>query len=233
MGILDLFRGSGSKRIAQRLIDEVRRLGETRRMKFDAGRAAVLVSGAGDSQTEAWNLHNLRFEIERAPAEGHAEIYRRWAQSCIETTVEREDDYAAVRPRLRIAIKDVGYPDYIVFMNSVNSPGSSTARSVFRPIAGDLIGCAVEETDESLFFLTEDDVDRWKVSAQSVLDDAFANTRELPVKFGEGKFAQFVDVDDVFVASRLLCEARIGALPLQGLPVALVPERGALFIVGS
>src|SRR5262245_11365331 len=85
MGIFDIFRGSRDRRIAQRLITELRALGEGRRMEFDAGRKAVLVFEADGKLSGTWHLGNLRFEIERAPADQHDTIYRRWALSARDT----------------------------------------------------------------------------------------------------------------------------------------------------
>jgi hypothetical protein len=65
------------------------------------------------------------------------------------------------------------------------------------------------------------------------MDDAFANTRALPIEFGEGQVARFVNASDSFIAARLICEDAIRALPFKGRPIAVVPDRDTLFMVGS
>jgi hypothetical protein len=233
MGILDLFRGSKSARIARKVMAEMRTLGETRRMEFHESNGSIVILDENGKQAATWSLGNLRHELDRAPESQHDGIYQRYLDGFKALTTDDERPYSQVRPALRILLKDASYPAYIDVLNRVEHGAKGITRLVWRPVAADVIACCVEETESSLSFVNESALERWGVAAEQVLDDAFANMQALPVEFGVGEIATFVNAADSFIAARLVCDAAVRQLPLKGRPVAVVPDRDTLFMVGS
>jgi hypothetical protein len=233
MGILDFFRGSKDERIARRLIEEFRALGETRRAEYDARATLIYLLDSDGKRAVTASLYHLRHEIERAPKAQHDEIYRRFGHGALAVGGERAETFEAVRGRLSILLKDATYPAYIDLMNRVEHGVEKADPLVWRPIAADVIACCIDETEGSLNFLKQRDLDRWQVDADQVFAQAAANVRARGVEQGSSASAFFFNALDSYIAARILCEDKIRALPLRGLPVAVVPDRDTLFMVGS
>ena len=233
MGILDFFRGSKDERIARRLIEEFRALGESRRAEYDAQNTLIYLLDGDGKRTVTVSLHHLRHELERAPKAQHDEIYRRYGPGTLAVGGQRAESFDVVRGRLGILLKDATYPAYIDLMNRVEHGAEKADPLVWRPIAADVIACCIDETEESLNFLKQTDLDRWQVDADQVFAQAAANVRARGFEQGSSASAFFFNAPDSYIAARILCEDKIRALPLRGRPVAVVPDRDTLFMVGS
>lgn len=201
-------------------------------MSFIEGEDVIAVLDDDGKRVSTWFLSNLRHELDRTPESEHEGVFKRFLDGIGEAGA-RSRTYSDVRPHLRVLLKDQSYPSYINLVNRVEMPGEEGSPVISRSLAADVIACCIEETASSLNFITERDVKEWGVTAEQALDDAFANIRALTIEFHEVNGARFVLAQDSFIAARLLCEEQIRALPLQGMPVAVVPDRDTLFVVGS
>lgn len=233
MGILDFFRGSKDERMARRLIEEFRALGETRRAEYDAQKRLIYLLESDGKRAVTVNMHHLRHEIERTPKSQHDEIYRRHGRGTLAAGGAPAGSFEATRGRLGILLKDATYPAYIELMNRVEHGAEKADALIWRPVAADVIACCINETEGSLSFLKQSDLDRWQVDSDQVFAQASANLRARGFEQGSSASAYFFNAPDSYIAARVLCEDKIRALPLRGLPVAVVPDRDTLFMVGS
>jgi hypothetical protein len=231
--ILDFFRGSKNERIAKRLIEEFRALGEMRRTEFDAAEALVYLLGDDGKRVGTVNLYHLRHELERSPKSEHDAIYRRYGSGALAVGEDRPENFEQVRGRLGILLKDATYPAFLDLLNRVEHGAEKEDPLVWRLIAADVIACCIDENDSGLHFLKQSDLHRWKVDAEEVFAQAITNVRSRDFERGSSGSAHFFNAPDSYIAARILCEEQIRALPLRGLPVAVVPDRDTLFIVGS
>jgi hypothetical protein len=233
VGILDLFRGSEKDRIARRFIAALRAAGETRRMEYDRDCHHVVVFGEKGERIQTSYLGNLQRELQAASSGEQAAVLQRYARSHMESLESAPADYAAVRPRLRILLKDSGYPDHNRLFLASQFPDGNVNELVVEPVAGDVIACCVEESESSLRFITEANLQSWGVSAAQALADAKENVRTLPWELGAVGSAHFIFADDSFMAARLVSPDVPGTPPAQGEWVAIVPDRNTLFMASS
>jgi hypothetical protein len=232
VGILDLFRGSKDEQIAKRFISVMRALGESRRLEFDSKEFLIRKFDADGSAAGNASLHNLRYELKKASVGEQDAIYLKYARSSVE---ERDESatYENTKPRLGVLLKDAGYPEYISLLNRVELSGEEGRPMLWRPVTSDVIACCIEETEVSLRFLTEADIEKWRVPVDQVFADALANVRAKPCEWRAYGAAHGVAAPDSYIAARLLCDESILALAVRGRPVAVVPDRDTLFVTGS
>lgn len=236
VGILDLFRGSKAELIARRYIKALREAGELRQMVHVPAERVVAVLDEHGKRSQVAFLGNLEREINRASEAEHEAIYRRYAASQMDTAVEnRSKDYAAIRPTLRILLKDETYPAYIALQTLVDLPDGKPSSNVYEPIVGDVIACCVQEQNNGLRFVTETDLIDWGVSAEQVLRDARDNVCVLAceVHSSSSGHAYFVFANDSFQAARLVHAALFKDRPARGMWVAVVPDRDTYFLAES
>jgi hypothetical protein len=139
-----------------------------------------------------------------------------------ETAGARAADYAAVRPTLRLLLKDETYPNYMALQNQVDLPDGKPSSHVFELVAGDVIACCIEELDNGPRFVTQGDLVAWGVSADEALRDAWANVCSLHCEVNAGAHTHFVFANDSFQAARLVNTALLADRPARGMWVAVV-----------
>ena len=233
MGILDIFRGSKDERIARRLIAELRRLGDIRRLEYSAADGLILSFEDEDKRSGTLSLHNLRHELDRAAKSEHDAIYERYARCSTLEASEVVTVYSDVRGSLGILLKDATYPGYIELMNRVDLGATKPDPLVWRPVVADVVACVVQEKASSLTFVKQSDLETWQVDASQVFEDALANLQARGMEVHVVQHCHGFLAQDSFIAARLLCTEKFTGITLQGLPVAVVPDRDTLFITGS
>lgn len=233
MGILDIFRGSPDERIAKRLMTELRARGEKRQMEYDKAAGLVFTLDENGARSSFRNIANLRYELEHTPAAQHDDVYRRFVSSLVEGTPEAPRDYATVRPRLTLLLKDDSYPAFMHLVNRTELPDGEHLPPISWPVVGDVIGCCVEESDNGFRFIGESDLQTWGITRDQLLADTLASLRARPWEIDSIAGGFLGRSDDSNTSSRLLDETRIRNLPLSGKPVAMVANRDSLWIVGS
>jgi hypothetical protein len=233
MGILDIFRGSKDERIARRVIAELRKLGDTRRLEYSANDGVILAYEGGEERSGTLGLHNLRHELDRADKSEHDEIYQRYASGLTLEASKVARAYSDVRDTLGVLLKDLNYPSYIELMNRVELGATKSDPLVWRPVVADVIACVVQENVNSLAFVKQSDLETWQVDAGQVLEDAVANVRAREMEIHAIENCHGVLAQDSFIAARLLCTEKFSGLSLNGLPVAVIPDRDTLFVTGS
>jgi uncharacterized protein YtpQ (UPF0354 family) len=231
VGILDLFRGSPDERVAKRFIEELRKVGEKRRLEYDAGERLIVCYDEEGNRSGTLSLHNLQHELDRSAKQEHDEIFRRYALGSINGGHSK--NYAEVQPSLGILLKDASYPEFIALLQRVEVSALKPNSLIWRPLAADVIACCVVDGPNSISFVKQSDLEDWGVDADQVFEQAVANLRALPMEFHALENCYYVLAQDSFIAARLLCAERFAEVPLKGLPVAVVPDRDTLFIAGS
>ena len=234
MRFLDFFQGSSSERIAREFIKALREAGDARRLEYDAADRVIVAYDERGNRQQVSFLGNLMREIKSASAGAQAAIYRRYATSALDAVQgNRPATYELAKPALRILLKHASYPDYILLRNRADFPDSMPSPLVFEHVVGDVIACCIEEQDQSLHFVTEQDLADWSVSAGTALADAKANVSALPYLVSDPKPARYVFNDDSYQAARLVNPRMFDNLPVRGNWVAVVPDRDTFFVADS
>lgn len=233
MKFFDFFRGSRGRRIAAQYMAVLREMGEHRRLTYDAKEQLVVAHDEHGHPASIRSLNHLSREILAASSGDHEAIYRRYALGTLEVAGDQASSYELVKGRLRILLKDVGYPDYIALSNRCDFPESNPSELVFEHLVGDVVACCIEERAAGLRFVTHGDLSEWQVDAATALADAKANIRALPFVISDPMPARYVFHDDSFQAARFVNPQMFEGIPVRGEWVAVIPDRDTFFVADS
>jgi hypothetical protein len=135
MGILDLFRGSNEERVARRYMRALREAGEIRHLAHVPTERAVAVLDEQGKRSQLAFLGKLQREISNTPEAEHEAVYRRYAACLMDAAAQKHaTDYAAIRPTLRLLLKDETYPAYIALQTQADFPDGKPTSLVFEHI---------------------------------------------------------------------------------------------------
>ena len=205
--------------LAQRVIQGLRNNGETRPMHFDEDKFAILIGEVGSDSAAIANLQHIYHDCDNAPIEHHEEIIARYVNGW---NKERDipKDYPVAQPRLGVSIQHSGfferYPGWIQW-----------------DLTSDLSAGLVDDDGDTLSYVPQALLSDWRVSREACMRDALRNLGKSAWTLEQIGHVFRSRAHDSYDAARLLFHDAFRALPLNGDPVVLVPDRDCLVVTGS
>lgn len=204
---------------AQRVIRGLRNRGETRPIYFDEGRFALVFGEKGSENVWTADLKGIYKEFENTPDERHESIISHYAKVWMKERIVPKD-YAVVRPRLGVSIRDSGHFE--------QHPGW-----VHWNLTSELSVSLVDDVGPALYDIAETSLSDWQVDKDACRQDALGNLRKSAWYLEKIGHVFRSRSNDSYDAARILFHEVIRTLPLKGAPVVLVPDRDCLVIAGA
>lgn len=205
--------------LAQRVIQGLRNGGEIRPMHFDEKQFSILIGEVGSDSAVIANLQHVYHDCENSPIQHHEEIIARYVNGW---TKERDipKDYAVAQPRLGVSIQHSGfferYPGWIQW-----------------DLTSELSAGLVDDDGDTLSYVPQTFLSDWRVSQEACMRDALRNLGKSAWVLEQIGHVFRSRAHDSYDAARLFFHDAFRALPLNGDPVVLVPDRDCLVVTGS
>jgi uncharacterized protein YtpQ (UPF0354 family) len=212
---------------AKHMMDTIRQTGEKGKIVYDSEEFSL----RGEGKTyAAMFLTNAYREYCAAPFADRSRIVRHYVRNWFSASKEMPEDFEDVKPDLLPVVRSRAHFEII----SMESDGSRSL--THEPLAEHLGIGIVYDLPESMRSISQASFDAWGVTFYEALEVAMENLLSLPSKFigpGDGEGAYLSTTGDNYDASRLLIKDAIRGFQVKGDPIAMVPNREKLIVVGS
>jgi len=149
-------------------------------------------------------------------------------------TRDKDDSWAQVAPRLMPTIRSSAFALSTMLLEK--GAKASFVRRAFAPFLDLYLAI---DSDTSIAYALESNLEDWEASEKKAFDRALANAKELlaPPKIYDKKNGPlwFVDANDTYESSRLAIPGFLASFSgkVDGRPIAIVPERAQLYVGGD
>jgi hypothetical protein len=217
------------RQFAQLLADELHRLGQSAPFQFDPKTFSLVRPGP---RPQLANLGNAYREYVNAPPSGREEVLRRQVGLWLESHAIVPKDYADAWAKLLPRVRSRSYSDLVDLearlrgMPARSDPGYHLVEHLYVQLVYDRPDAAVT--------IHHGHLSGWGTSFDEVFPVALQNLRERSragLKAHSPGLWRSPSSDDH--DARLLLTELITELPVQGEPVAAIPNRNTLRVTGS
>ncbi|MEZ0299962.1 MAG: hypothetical protein ACAI35_26195, partial [Candidatus Methylacidiphilales bacterium] len=212
---------------AQLCIAELTRLNVPGPIEYDADEFRLIVG----TDKQIWNLVNIEAEHRQGVVK-LPELITNFVKSVRDFNDLDTDNFESIRGILVPTVRERVYFEFTRLSAQVRK--SQELEVPFRPLSDSLIVSLALDTPRALRFITQKDLDSWSMSFEEVFMVAVENLAEKsPGEWYQAEGVYIGNWEDCNSPARMVLAELIHALPVKGLPVALVPNRNYLIITGS
>lgn len=181
--------------------------------------------------TRTMNLANLYAEYCRLPKKKRAAFLRNTCVGFI-NPMETPEDFEDARPDLLPTVRVRSTMEQMRLDRVIHGGEWQAFPSV--PLSEHLEICLVYDLPKAMHFVSQENLDKWRISVDEAVEVAKQNLAEMQFAIGAIDQKLFVVVaGDAYDATRMLLLDQIRALPLSGQPVAMAVTRDSLMFAGS
>jgi len=232
MGFFDnLFGGKPSKdKFASIMTNALRQAGETQKLIYDPKDFRLVVEGGNQN---FFNLHNVYNEYCSAPIENRKDALQRFVRSWFSYRKEVPPDFADAQPDVLPGIRSRSYYEFARLQ--LAAQGSTDFNWPLQFLAEHLAVSLIYDLPESMMQVQQQSLNHWGVTFEQALEAAKQNLRSMSERrfemLEQGVWAS--PYRDNYDTARMLLLDLIRAHPVQGDPVAMIPNRDTLLLTGS
>jgi uncharacterized protein YtpQ (UPF0354 family) len=216
---------------AKILTDRIRQAGEKGNIVYEV--EEFRLRGEGERSSVIF-LINAYKEYCSADEGVREQVVKHWVRQWFGVMRDMPEDYEDVKPDLMPVVRSRSHFD----LNSLRGEVES-GKPVSWPhqVLGEHFGVGlVYDLPDSMRSIPQSSLDSWGVTMYEALETARENLAGLPAKFigpesGEGAYLSVTG--DSYDASRLLLTDIIRQFTVKGDPIAMIPNRENLAVVGS
>ncbi|PQO46260.1 DUF1444 family protein [Blastopirellula marina] len=226
-----LFGTSKRDQFAEQLLRRIKQAGETREIRYDREAFQFGFYEQGEPVGSA-NLANLFSEYDRLPAKHREAFLKRITNAILSHHVPLPENYEDARPDILPIVRNRAYLQIERLRHRLN--GEPPPHVAHIDVGNHLIAMPIYDLPDAMRSLDPERIDKWGRSLYELMETAFENLEQIDavVSTLDERVFLFRNQDN-YDASRMLLSNRIGDLPVQGLPVAMVPTRDCLIITGD
>ncbi|MBI2922504.1 MAG: hypothetical protein HYY18_15745 [Planctomycetes bacterium] len=212
---------------AKLVLEELAKAGETSAVRYEADKFQLV---AGELTL---NLANIFSEYENAPPEQRAEMLRSFVATRREAGTPVPKEFGEARKHLLPIVRERMW--YAAVQLQFAAAQDKPLQTLFRNTGTHLTISLGYDLPNSVFELGQEHLDGWRVSFEEALAAATENLRAMTKEGWEspGRGVFISKWDDIFHPARTLLPEVFRALKLEGDPVAVVANRGAVIVAGS
>ena len=216
---------------AKLVMDRIHQVGETGDITYDPEEDRI--RGEGERAMVIF-LGNAYTEYCGA-AEDHREgILKHWVRNWFSALRDLPEDFEDVKPDLLPVVRSRWH--YELVSLSAELEGGRPERGLYQILGEHLAVGLVYDLPDSMRSISHANLEAWGVTFYEALEIARENLMKLPSKFigppsGEGVYLSATR--DSYDAARLLLPDLIRHFQVKGDPIAMIPSRENLIVVGS
>jgi uncharacterized protein YtpQ (UPF0354 family) len=216
---------------AKLMMDRIHQAGETGNITYDPEEDRI--RGEGERAMVIF-LGNAYTEY-CAAAEDHREgILKHWVRNWFSAFRDLPEDFEDVKPDLLPVVRSRWH--YELVSLSAELEGGRPEHGLYQTLAEHLAVGLVYDLPDSMRSISHANLEAWGVTFYEALEIARENLMKLPSKFigppsGEGVYLSVTR--DSYDAARLLLPDLIRHFQVKGDPIAMIPSRENLIVVGS
>ena len=205
---------------ANLLMDRIHQAGEKGNIVYEPEEFRL----RGEDKGFMMLLTNAYQEYCAAPLADRGRVIRHYVRNWFGTAKEMPEDFNDVKPDLLPVVRSRAYFE----LNGLDWP---------HEVLGEHFGIGlVYDLPESMRSISQGSLDAWGVTFYEALEAAMENLLSMEAKFigpesGEGAYLSATG--DNYDASRLLIKDAIRRFQVKGDPIAMIPNRENLIVVGS
>jgi hypothetical protein len=232
MSLFDRFVGRMTEeQFAQRLIDQLRQVGDVRLARYDAAHFQIQFTQS-DREVGYANLRNLYDEYLTHAGRDADQFFRFAIRSLLASHKPLPDEYGDAVCDILLTVRNRSYFSLLELRSWIASDPNYSWPHV--PV-GEHLGVGLTyDLPEAMVMLQSLHLADWGVSFYEVYEHALANLTEIDATFttiDEHTYASATG--DHYDASRMLLPELIEELRVVGQPVVLLPNRDHLLVTGS
>ena len=214
---------------AKHMMDRIRQTGEKGKIVYDSKEFSL----RGEGKTYAAMFLTIAYkEYCAAPLADRSRVVRHYVRNWFSASKEMPSDFEDVKPDLLPVVRSRSHFE-INNLEVVDGLPLSWPHQVLGEHFG--VGI-VYDLPEAMRSIPQASLDAWNVTFYEALEAAMENLLTLEAKFigpESGKGVYLSATGDNYDASRLLMKGVIRDFHLKGDPIAMIPNRENLIVVGS
>lgn len=232
MSLIDRFFGPPSPdRFARQLLAALRKAGDPREARYSSAKFQIRFFQDGSDAGVA-NLRNFYDEHCRVPRQERTRHMRHVVRGLLTYLKEVPIDFDDARPDLRPIVRARSYFEFLRLQSEIE--GHPAPNIPFHDVGDHLSAALVYDLPESMQSINREQLESWDLSYYEALEVARQNLSETEFAIASVSDRVYISATgDNYDASRLLLVDMIERLPVEGRPVAVVPNRDTLVITGS
>lgn len=218
---------------AGELIRMIRAAGDAREYRYDRGEGRI-VRMDEDSPGAGINLSNMFQRYLAMSKKDRPEHLRICLRTILASRRELPDDFEAARHDLRPRLWS-RFSFEMMRLDRRLGSGLDMTEVPSRPIGDHLVLTLAYDWPESVQSINQGNLDTWGVTFDEAMEAATSNLGEATEgygKFGDLAFYAFASGDS-YDATRIVLTDLVSSIEVPGRPVAMVPNRDTLFVVGE
>jgi uncharacterized protein YtpQ (UPF0354 family) len=192
---------------------------------------------SGDPRTSLrMNLGNAYHEYQNAPQGSQQTVIAKYVYinlKIVKDGVQLPCDYATAKPRLGLSVWSAATLDLLRCTAELDDYDPNAVRYVHRPLTDGLYVALAYDGGEYLRHLLERDVQKLSETPEVAMRDATANLLRKCALIDQIGSVFCFQTGDSYDSARIVLVEKLRQLPVNGHPVALVPDRDSLIIAGS
>jgi hypothetical protein len=190
----------------------------------------------GDGESTVF-LSNVYSNYCSAPRNKRSSVLAEFVRSAAEipSLPVIPSEFATAKPFLMPAIRDGAYLSIFRLLQRRGGKADRAPEVVTKPLAGGLIVDLVYDTERSITSIDRDSFEKWGVSLEEAFSAAKDNLwdRTDPERMAGQGGVYWSEWGDSYDSSRILLPELIYRLAVDGDPIAFVPNRNALWVMGT
>jgi hypothetical protein len=236
MGVFDWLSGSKptKAKFAELMADALRQAGEPQELHFDPEEFQLI--RAGENQ-HVLNLHNAFDEYCAAFTEDRPKVLQRFVRSWFSSRKEVPKVFAEARPDLLVGVRNRSYYEFARLQMRAQFQGQATGDFDWpnRVLAEHLAVGLVYDLPEAMMQIQKQSLVDWGVTFDEALAVALENLRSISRRrFDMARPGVWASpYHDNYDTARLLLIDFIRDHPVEGTPIAMIPNRDTLLFAGS
>lgn len=214
---------------AKLMMDRIRETGEKGKLVYDSKEFSL----RGEGKTyAAMFLTNGYIEYCSAPLADRGRVIRHYVRNWFSASKEMPEEFEDVKPDLLPVVRSRSYFE----INNLEVVDGLPLNWPYE-VLGEHFGVGiVYDLPESMRSVAQGSLDKWGVTFYEALEAAMENLLTLEANFigpGDCEGVYLSATGDNYDASRLLMKDAIRRFQVKGDPIAMVPNRENLIVVGS
>ncbi len=226
-----LFGSSKRDDFAQRLLRRVKQAGETREIRYDRDTYQFRFFEQGELAGVA-NLGNIFSEYDRLTSDKRDDFLTQIARAILSHHKPIPEAFEDARPDILPIVRSRTYFEIENLQRRLQ--GEPQGELPFVEVCDHLLAMPIYDLPEAMRSIAPQRLEQWNRSLYELMEIAVENLDQIKaiVTTLDDRVFLFRNQDN-YDASRLLLLNRIRDLPVQGLPVAMVPTRDCLMVTGD
>lgn len=219
-----------ARQFAKHLMKRLRAAGDNREARFEESSFRIVFHTQGQPVGSV-NLTNLYSEYLHRRAPDRQRFLDDAVRSLLAPHKMLPDEFMDARSDIMPCLRSRNY-----FAGMEATAALEGGSSIpYLPIAEHLALAVVYDFPEAMIMISQEQLDLWGVTFYEACEIARENLASMDViRFASIQGQLFVSAtEDHYDASRLILDELVEELPITGTPIAMVPSRDKLMIVGS